>query len=159
MSSAFHELVSCNARVKGRSAHKLRVQQSRHDQFHTHRERNKVSTSAKRFYAERELRSVHQLSFRNDSNSVGFKLSDLLKTSGTNVQPSSACSASATTYFAFPPSGPTLTKKGHMDLSPRRPNFVFVVMNGSQRCEMHNLAFCWWVGWARSSAQILLLPF
>ena len=31
------------------------------------------------------------------------------------------------------------------------PNFV---MNGSQRCEMHNLAMFWWVGWARSACRV-----
>ena len=31
---------------------------------------------------------------------------------------------------------------------------LIVVMNGSQRCEMHNLALFWWVGWARSACRV-----
>ena len=34
-----------------------------------------------------------------------------------------------------------------------------VVMNGSQRCELHNLAYCRWVGWEWSVCRVLLLPF
>ena len=51
MSSAVHELVFCNARITG--THRIRVQQSRHDQLHTHStlsvdvRRYKVQTSAK----------------------------------------------------------------------------------------------------------------
>ena len=30
-----------------------------------------------------------------------------------------------------------------------------VVVNGSQRCELHNLAYCRWVGWELSSVQSL----
>ena len=30
-----------------------------------------------------------------------------------------------------------------------------LVMNGSQRCELHNLAYFWWVGWELFSVQSL----
>ena len=33
------------------------------------------------------------------------------------------------------------------------------VMNGAQRCELHNRAVCRWVEWELSSVQFLLLPF
>ena len=29
-----------------------------------------------------------------------------------------------------------------------------VLMNGSQRCELHNRALFWWVGWARSACRV-----
>ena len=34
-----------------------------------------------------------------------------------------------------------------------------VVVNGAQRCELHNRAVCRWVEWELSSVQFLLLPF
>ena len=52
-------------------------------------------------------------------------------------------------------------KKGHPVTWAGGRGFTakIVVMNGAQRCEMHNRTVCRWVEWELSSVQFLLLPF
>ena len=110
--------------------HKFRVHQSRHDQFHTHstRSQEQGANLRKRFFAERELSDLYLSSRSGTVQTVSAQSRRIrfLRLQEPTSRPPLPRIRNDVLCRNFPPSGPTSTKKRHMDLFPHDGQILFL---------------------------------